>query len=68
MALIIVGALVKKEYGDFLKVSDTSNFASAPVFLIVVGVIVAVVGFLGCCGAIKENYCMVTTVRKHTLN
>jgi len=24
-------------------------------------VIVAVVGFLGCCGAIKENYCMVTT-------
>lgn len=61
LALIIVGALVKKEYGYFLNVSSSSNFASAPVFLIVVGVIVAVVGFLGCCGAIKENYCMVTT-------
>ena len=31
------------------------------VFIIIVGVIVFVIGFLGCCGAIKENYCMVTT-------
>jgi len=66
LALIVIGALVKKEYGYFLKVSESSNFASAPVFLIVIGVIVAIVGFLGCCGAIKENYCMVTTVSTYT--
>lgn len=31
--------------------------------IIVVGVITLIVGFLGCCGAIRENHCMVMTVR-----
>ncbi|EDO43827.1 predicted protein [Nematostella vectensis] len=60
LALVIVGAIIKSKYGDFIQVSS-SSLASGPVFLIVIGVIVAVVGFLGCCGAYKENYCMVTT-------
>ena len=62
VALIVVGAVVKTKYGDFIQLSD-SNAATGPVFLIIIGVIVAIVGFLGCCGAYKENYCMVTTVR-----
>lgn len=31
--------------------------------LIAVGVIIMVLGFLGCCGAIKENRCMLLLVR-----
>jgi hypothetical protein len=31
--------------------------------LIAVGVIIMVLGFLGCCGAIKENRCMLILVR-----
>ncbi len=30
--------------------------------LIVVGVIVMIIGFLGCCGAIRESQCMLATV------
>jgi len=60
LILIIIGAIVRDKYGD--KFADLSaQFANAPVLIIVVGVIVFVIGFLGCCGAVKENYCMVTT-------
>jgi len=60
LILIIIGAIVRDKYGDkFAELSD--QFANAPVLIIVVGVIVFVIGFLGCCGAVKENYCMVTT-------
>ncbi|CAN7991173.1 unnamed protein product, partial [Ixodes hexagonus] len=34
------------------------NYVSAPVILIVVGSIVFLVAFLGCCGAMQESYCM----------
>lgn len=60
MCLIGIGAWVKAKYGDFIQLSD-SSVTTGPVFLIIIGVIVALVGFLGCCGAYKENYCMVTT-------
>ncbi|OQR70241.1 CD63 antigen-like [Tropilaelaps mercedesae] len=36
------------------------NYVSAPIFLIVVGVAVFLVAFLGCCGASQESYCMLT--------
>ncbi|XP_068687489.1 CD63 antigen-like [Montipora capricornis] len=60
IALIAVGVYVKGKFGDFLQFSD-SEMTTGPVFLIVIGVVVTIVGFLGCCGAYKENYCMVTT-------
>lgn len=62
IALIIIGSVIKSKYGDYLSYGDEgSKFTSVPVFIIIVGVIVFVIGFLGCCGAVKENYCMVTT-------
>jgi len=60
LALVIVGGVIRSKYGDYLSFAD-SKFASAAIFIIVVGVIVFIIGFLGCCGAVKENYCMVTT-------
>lgn len=35
---------------------------SAPAILMAIGAIVFIIAFLGCCGAIKENSCMVLTV------
>jgi CD63 antigen len=35
-----------------------------PVLLVVVGITVFVVAFFGCCGAVKENHCMIMTVSK----
>jgi len=60
ICLIAIGAWVKAKYGDFTHVS-AGDLTTGPVFLIIIGVIVSFIGFLGCCGAYKENYCMVTT-------
>ncbi|XP_073419556.1 CD63 antigen [Dendrobates tinctorius] len=32
-----------------------------PIVIIAVGVVIFFISFFGCCGAVKENYCMVTT-------
>ncbi|XP_022795859.1 CD63 antigen-like [Stylophora pistillata] len=61
IVLMGIGAWIKLKYKDLIQLSE-SNAATGAVFLIIIGVIVAIVGFLGCCGAWKENYCMVTTV------
>lgn len=60
IVLIVVGGVAMYNYGNFTLVSE-KELATGPVFLIVIGVIVSFIGFLGCCGAYKENYCMVTT-------
>lgn len=60
LVLIVIGAIIRDKYGDYVSYAD-NRFANAAVFIIIVGVVVFVIGFLGCCGAVKENYCMVTT-------
>ncbi|XP_047477072.1 CD63 antigen-like [Penaeus chinensis] len=58
--LIIVGAVIEAHYSLYLDFISHS-YISAPSILIAVGVLIFVVGFFGCCGAIKENHCMVVT-------
>lgn len=58
IVLIIIGALVHNEnYTYFLN----SRYVTAPNILIAVGCIIFILAFLGCCGAVKENHCMVMT-------
>ncbi|XP_073470110.1 CD63 antigen [Aquarana catesbeiana] len=60
IALIGLGIYVQ----IYLNATLTINNASAsgpPIVLIVVGVVIFFISFFGCCGAAKENYCMVTT-------
>ncbi|CAH8490169.1 unnamed protein product [Schistosoma bovis] len=57
LVLIGAGAYVEvkfSQYGDNLH----KVWQAAPIAIIVVGVIILIVSFLGCCGAIKENVCM----------
>ncbi|CAL8367108.1 unnamed protein product [Lota lota] len=60
LALVVVGILVQVALHRSLSITDAAA-SSTPIVLIVVGVIIFFVAFFGCCGAWKENYCMVTT-------
>ncbi|KAL5287329.1 hypothetical protein ACFFRR_008310 [Megaselia abdita] len=58
--LIIVGSLFLAGVSDF-EGQDLPYINVLPVLTIVLGCIIFVVAFFGCCGAIKENSCMLTT-------
>nr|XP_057907049.1 CD63 antigen [Doryrhamphus excisus]XP_057907050.1 CD63 antigen [Doryrhamphus excisus] len=59
LALIVVGVLVQVSLHSTLMINDASA-SGAPIVIIAVGVVIFFVAFFGCCGAWKENYCMVT--------
>jgi len=60
LALIIAGAVVQTKLNTY-NAFFGGTFGSVAILLIVVGCIIFVIGFFGCCGAVKENYCMVMT-------
>ena len=60
--MIICGAVVQTRFAAYFDFIDMGGFNAVASLLIVVGVIIFVIGFFGCCGAYRENYCMVMTV------
>uniref|UniRef100_A0A8C8SL74 Tetraspanin n=1 Tax=Pelusios castaneus TaxID=367368 RepID=A0A8C8SL74_9SAUR len=60
LALIVIGIYVQMELHKTL-IMHSASASGAPIVIIIVGVIIFFISFFGCCGAWKENYCMVTT-------
>lgn len=60
LALIVVGILFKLNITEVTRVIP-DNFKIAPILSIIIGTIIFVTAFLGCCGAVKESPCMLTT-------
>lgn len=60
LAIIIGGALVFTVYNEYVDFTGNSGNA-VPIILIIVGSLIFVTGFIGCCGALKDNHCMMTT-------
>lgn len=60
LVLLSIGAAIKAAYYGYHVFLDDAYF-SAPNLLIAVGLIVLLVSFLGCCGAVKENHCMIVS-------
>jgi len=54
LALLGIGAYAKYEFGDILSVSE-SSFTSIPAMLMIIGVLIFILGFLGCFGSFREN-------------
>jgi CD63 antigen len=60
LILVGVGIAIQTAFKKyFLFFGEQAN--SAAIFLIIIGFIVLVVSFFGCCGAYKENHCMIVT-------
>lgn len=60
IVFIAVGTVILVVYSGYNNFMDRWFFA-APVLMIVVGTVVFIVSFFGCCGAVKENHCMIIT-------
>jgi len=60
LALIIAGALIQTQLSEYVEFLGGSGTGLA-ILLIVIGCIIFIIGFFGCCGAWKESYCMVMT-------
>jgi len=59
-ALIVIGGVIQGLYSQYLDFLG-DQFFNTPVLLVVVGCLIFIVTFFGCCGAIKEHYCMTIT-------
>jgi len=60
IALLVTGIVVRTAYSHYLNFVGEA-ILSAPVLLIVIGAVIFVVAFSGCCGAVKENRCLLLT-------
>lgn len=58
--LLSIGATIHAVYYKYNHFLD-NKFLSVPSLLIAVGVIIFFIAFFGCCGAVRENYCMLIT-------
>ncbi|CAG5023546.1 unnamed protein product [Parnassius apollo] len=60
LALLGLGIAVQLRIATVVTIAET-NVHVAPIWAMVVGGIVFLIAFFGCCGAIKENNCMLVT-------
>lgn len=60
LALIVGGAVLQLKYTGLLDVLGDERLAT-PVILLVAGCLCTLIGFVGYCGAIRENYCLTVT-------
>ena len=62
LALISVGTIALSQYETIKTEAEGGIITGAAISLIIIGLIIFIISFLGCCGAIKESYCMTTSV------
>jgi CD63 antigen len=60
IAVLTVGSYIKANEQDYVGLIGTNLFAVC-ILLIVIGILVTIIGFFGCCGAIRESKCMLYT-------
>jgi len=62
VGLIVFGALTQTGYQKYLEfLGDIGAYQAPPIIAIVVGSIVFIIAFAGCCGAIRESNCLMMT-------
>ncbi|XP_043665835.1 uncharacterized protein LOC122628074 [Vespula pensylvanica] len=57
IVLLSLGLTIHTIYFNYVHFLD-NKFLSIPSLMIAVGIIIFFIAFFGCCGAVRENYCM----------
>ncbi|XP_058976349.1 CD63 antigen-like [Musca domestica] len=55
--LIVLGSIMINNVGDLSDFSDVINTDLIPILIIILGCIIFIIAFFGCCGAIRESVC-----------
>jgi len=61
IAILAVGVAFFLRIADIERVFEDWNVQVVPILFIVIGAIIFIIAFFGCCGAIKESHCMTVT-------
>ncbi|KAJ9576359.1 hypothetical protein L9F63_006771, partial [Diploptera punctata] len=61
LAILVAGAISYANIDEINHALKDVNIQGSPIALIVVGSIVFIIAFYGCCGAIRESHCMIIT-------
>ncbi|XP_022109508.1 tetraspanin-9-like [Acanthaster planci] len=61
VAVLAIGAFLYSREGPFATLLPSLPFLNVTTMTMIVGCVIMIVAFLGCCGAMKENVCMVST-------
>jgi len=59
--LIVAGTVTKTGYNKYIEFLNTDGLSAPPNLFIVAGSVMLLIAFLGCCGAVRENHCMIMT-------
>ncbi|XP_015177461.1 PREDICTED: CD63 antigen-like [Polistes dominula] len=57
---LIFGTAIHAVYYNYNHILD-NKYLSVPSLMIAIGIIIFFIAFFGCCGAVRENYCMLIT-------
>lgn len=61
IVFIVLGSLFLSHVSSFKEFVDELGAQQIPIGLIVLGSLIFIIAFFGCCGAIRESYCMSMT-------
>lgn len=59
LALVIIGGIYVYQLGSYEKLFEDHNVNLPAIIILVLGLIVFIISFFGCCGAVKESSCMI---------
>lgn len=60
--MIVVGAIPLFKLNDIREAFPENDPEIVPILVLILGSVIFTISFFGCCGAIKESQCMVSTV------
>ncbi|XP_055621424.1 23 kDa integral membrane protein-like [Toxorhynchites rutilus septentrionalis] len=61
IALVAIGGVSMAKISELPDLSEEHNIKAPAIMFIVLGSIIFIIGFFGCCGAIRKNHCMIST-------
>lgn len=65
--MVTCGTLVLLDYKEYQHVVDLETYKAPPILLIVAGTAIFLIAFMGCCGVLRENNCMMMTVSNSSI-